>query len=134
MGPGVNSLDPLLLALLLAYPGLYGSRSDGASDQDISLWYSHIGVVATAVGLMKTMGGNFGGLMILGGETNALTEQNVDGDEGVLELLRSGSVSGRRTNPAARILGPRRRRASTAPSECRTSCERVKDARCLPLR
>ena len=112
---------------------MYGWRSSDASDHDISLWYSHIGVVATAVGLMKTMGGNFGGLTIFGGMANPLTELNVDGDEGVLELPRSENALGRFTKPAARILGPRRQRASTAPSECRTSCERVSDARCLLL-
>lgn len=64
---------------------------------------------------MKTMGGNFVGLMILGDETNALTEQDVNGDEGVLELLCSGSVSGRHMHPTVCILGPRRQRASTAP-------------------
>ena len=45
---------------------------------------------------------------------------------------REPSVFGRFTNPAALIFGPRSERASTAPSECLTTCERVRVARPFP--
>ena len=41
---------------------------------------------------------------------------------------------GKLTKPAARILGPTSQRASSAPSEWRTSWERVSEARCLLFR
>ena len=77
-----------MLSVLLAYPDLRVSRSEVASDQDISLWYSHKGVAVMAVGLTKMMGGKFGGLLGVGGRANPLTELEATG-EGVLEQLRS---------------------------------------------
>lgn len=88
-----------------------------------------MGVVVTADGLTKTMGGKVGGSLGVGGKW-ALTEEGVL-DEKVISD-REPRVFGRFTNPAALIFGPRRKRASMAPSECLTTWERVREAR--PLR
>ena len=79
------------------------------------------------------MGGKLGGALGVC-RTWALTEEKAEDEDGVLgqlKLEREPSVLGRFTKPAALILGPRRERASTAPSECRTSWESVRDARWL---
>lgn len=80
------------------------------------------------------MGGKRGGELGMGG-TWELTDGNVYGADGVLGQLRSlrePRVLGRLTKPAALIWGPRRERASRAPSECLTSWESESAARCLP--
>ena len=80
---------------------------------------------------MKRMGGKLGGALGVC-RTWALTEEKAEDEDGVLgqlKLEREPSVLGRFTKPAALILGPRRERASTAPSECRTSWESVREAR-----